>query len=168
MQGRRNRPGWSGQNRPTFFSARLGNGCLFYLSHGKDRQIIHRACLISSATRWLFTPTHLQLSFPRYLYILTLIQRYLRSFKAYKWRDCLNHEAAFCYQKFSVNWILLDNPGIWAIQWRVILNIGHWKWSQKPSEAVPEVVNYKILLGEHAPRPPSFACLCMLLHHILT
>ena len=27
-------------------------------------------------------------------------------------------------------------------------------WSQKPPEAASEVVNYKIFLGEHAPRHP--------------
>ena len=48
IQGRRNRSGWSGQ---TFFSAWLGNGRLFYLSNGKDRQIINRACLINSAVQ---------------------------------------------------------------------------------------------------------------------
>ena len=33
-------------------------------------------------------------------------------------------------------------------------------WFQKPPEAVPEVVNYKIFLGEHVPRhpPPLFWC----------
>ena len=34
--------------------------------------------------------------------------------------------------------------------------------SQKPPEAVSEIVNYKIFLGEHAPRPPPppmLACL---------
>ena len=29
-------------------------------------------------------------------------------------------------------------------------------WSQKPPEAVSEAVNFKIFLGEHAPRPPYF------------
>ena len=55
------------------------------------------------------TPTHLQMSFLRYLYILVLVQQSLK-LNILKWRDCLDHEAAFCYQKFSVslnlNWDL--------------------------------------------------------------
>ena len=31
--------------------------------------------------------------------------------------------------------------------------------SQKPPEAVSDVVNFKIILGEHAPRPPSLSML---------
>ena len=31
--------------------------------------------------------------------VFVLVQQYLRL----KWRDCLNHEAAFCYQKFPVS-----------------------------------------------------------------
>ena len=37
VQGRRNRSGWSGQNRTTFFSSWLGNDRLSSQSHGKDR-----------------------------------------------------------------------------------------------------------------------------------
>ena len=40
-----------------------GLGWVFYLWHGKDRQIINRTCLINS------TPTHLQMSFLSFLYI---------------------------------------------------------------------------------------------------
>ena len=53
FQGRHNRSGWSGQNRITFFNAWLGNGRLFYLSHGKDRQIINRAYLIVQSAHQL-------------------------------------------------------------------------------------------------------------------
>ena len=32
-------------------------------------------------------------------------------------------------------------------------------WSQTPSEAVSDVLNFKIFLGEHALRPPSLSML---------
>ena len=39
-------------------------------------------------------------------------------------------------------------------------------WFQKPPEAVPEVVNYKIFLGEHVPRHPPPPCFGVLMHAI--
>ena len=37
--------------------------------------------------------------------------------------------------------------------------------AEKPPEAVSEVVNFKIFLGEHAPRPPSLGVLLHAIAH---
>ena len=76
-------------NRTTFFSVWFGNGHLFYLSHGKDRQIINRACLIK-CNQVNSSSTELPKVFVYFGPGSTV-------FKAYKWRDCLNHEGAFYY-----------------------------------------------------------------------
>ena len=56
------------------------------------------------------------------------------------------------------------SPRMMIIIFLVILKVLSFlsvMWSQKPSEAVSDVVNFKIFLGEHSPRPPSLSLLLL-------
>ena len=89
-----------------FFSAWLGNGRLFYLPNGKDRHgSDNKSRMLDKKCNQVSVHTNSSSNeLPK------VFGPNLRSFKAYKWRDCLNYEAAFCYQQFSVSLNLYRQP----------------------------------------------------------